>query len=101
MAKVIVLPNAEVDLAQASAWYEEQRTGYGEKFEAAVSRMLQQLETFPQLYQTVAPDIWRAYERTFKFNLLYFYSEVTNEVLVFAVFHASRDSSNWRGRLNG
>ncbi len=50
--EVRLRPEAEQDLADAAAWYEEQRQGLGHKFLDEVLTMLSSIADTPLMYQT-------------------------------------------------
>jgi hypothetical protein len=48
--RLIVRPDAEVELTAAAAWYEEKREGLGEQFVAAVDAALSAIEGSPETW---------------------------------------------------
>ena len=95
-AKLVVAPEAELDIAEAYVWYERRRIGLGEEFlepvDACVGRYRQ-----PEMY-SLAHDVYRrALIRRFPYAVFYEFAEST--VTVYSVFHTSRDQEKWRRRL--
>jgi plasmid stabilization system protein ParE len=95
--ELILIPEAELDLVEAYAWYEKRRAGLGEEFLSSVDARLESIRRQPELYALVHEAYRRALIRRFPFAIFYEYSEA--EVVVYAVFHTSRDPEKWRQRL--
>jgi Flp pilus assembly protein TadD len=59
-AKLIIAPEAEQDLGEAYAWYEEWRLGLGEEFLGCVDACIQAICRMPEIYklQVVVYLIW-------------------------------------------
>jgi plasmid stabilization system protein ParE len=96
-AKLIITPEAEEDVAEAYAWYERQRTGLGEPFLTAVDDCIQRLLRAPQAHQTIYDQYRRGLVRRFPYAVIYECDQ--NMVIVYCVFHTSRDPEKWRARL--
>ena len=47
---LIIRPEAELDLADTYAWYEEQAKGFGTDFFDSVEEILQRVQANPRLY---------------------------------------------------
>jgi toxin ParE1/3/4 len=93
---VRLTPEAEADLAEAHAWYQQRRHGLGDEFLRSVDAALAAMERLPEAYPAVHRDIRRALLRRFPYAL--FYRLVGGEVLVIGCFHAARDPKSWRTR---
>ncbi len=96
-SELILAPEAEVDVAEAYAWYERRRVGLGEEFLSSVDACLEGIRRQPQMYPLVHEMYRRALIRRFPFAIFYEYAEA--KVTVYAVFHTSRDAEKWRQRL--
>ena len=96
-AKLVVAPEAELDLAEAYAWYEKRRVGLGEEFLSSVDACLESIRRQPRMYALVHEAYRRALIRRFPFAIFYEYAEP--DVTVYSVFHTSRDPEKWRQRL--
>jgi plasmid stabilization system protein ParE len=94
---VIVRPEAERDIAEASDYYESQRTGLGDAFEAAVEVVFRQVERMPELHQVVFKTVRRAALKRFPYAV--FYCIQDGDVVVIAVSHGRRDPGRWKSRL--
>ena len=69
--RVAFRPAAARDLAEASAWYESDRPGRGERFLVAVRRILSLLASHPEAFPTVHGAVRRAMVGRFPYALYY------------------------------
>jgi len=96
--ELIFAPEAERDLAEAYAWYEERRAGLGEEFLGCVDACLQSICRTPGQHPVVYETYRRGLIRRFPYALFYEYSQ--NSVTVYGIFHTARDPEKWRRRLS-
>ena len=97
VARLIIAPEADVDLDEAYAWYEERRAGLGEQFLGAVDACFQGIRRMPVMHPEVHEQYRRALVRRFPYAIFYEYEQ--GAVTVYCVFHTSRDPQKWRQRL--
>jgi plasmid stabilization system protein ParE len=87
---------AEDDIYEAAAWYESQRLRLGHDFldaiEASFARISENPLQFPVLYRGTR----RALLSRFPFGV--FFRVESEDVVVLAVMHASRNPVRWRER---
>ena len=87
---------AEDDIYEAAAWYESQRLRLGHDFldaiEASIARISENPLQFPVLYRGTR----RALLSRFPFGA--FFRVESENVVVLAVMHASRNPVRWRER---
>ncbi len=96
MNPVIILPEAEGDLAQAYQWYEKQVDGLGSEFLLCVDACIRSIARSPKIHQKVHKNIRRALVRRFPYGI--FFIEESGHINVLAVFHARRDPTIWQSR---
>ena len=96
-AKLILAPEVQQDLAEASAWYESRRTGLGDEFLDCLDACIAAILRMPEMQAVVHKQYRRALIRRFPYAVFYECKEHT--VTVYAVFHAARDPAKWRHRL--
>ena len=96
--ELAIAPEAELDLAEAYAWYENRRAGLGEEFLSSVDACLESIRRRPEMYPVVDEGYRRSLIRRFPYAVFYEQSEAT--VTIYAVFHTSRDPDKWRQRLS-
>lgn len=95
--ELVLVPEAELDLVEAYAWYEARRPGLGEEFLASVDACLEGIRRQPKMYSVVHEAYRRALIRRFPYAVFYEHSDAA--VTVYAVFHTSREPNKWRERL--
>ncbi len=95
--ELVILPEAEQDIDEAYAWYEERQEGLGERFLAQVDATLDMLRRQPLMHQVVHEQYRRAVLRRFPYVI--FYEAVGDRVTIYSVFHTSQDPAKWRKRL--
>ena len=94
---LIVTDEAERDVAEAFAWYEDRRAGLGEDFLTSLDASLQGLRRMPEMHALAYRTFRRALIRRFPYAI--FYEFEAQCVTVYSVFHTARDPQKWRQRL--
>jgi len=94
--EVRLRPEAEQDLADAAAWYEEQRQGLGHEFLDEVLTMLSRIAETPMMYPNVHRNARRAVIHRFPFGVYFRVEHAT--IVVVAVMHGSRNPRRWKNR---
>jgi plasmid stabilization system protein ParE len=89
-------PEAERDLADAAAWYQEQSPGLGHEFLEEILASFSTIEKTPRLYPVIHRKTRRALIRRFPFGI--FYRIEPSAVVVVAVMHGSRNPRLWKSR---
>ena len=95
--KLILLPRAEEDIAEAYAWYQERQPGLGEEFLRCVDARLLSIQRNPEMYALAHESYRRALLRRFPYAV--FYEVLEDSITVYSVFHCSQDPEKWRKRL--
>lgn len=95
--ELVVAPEAQHDLDDAYAWYEDHRFGLGEVFLTCVDACMRAVLRCPEMHETVHENYRRALVRRFPYAIFYEYAD--DVVTVYCVFHTSRDPGKWRHRL--
>lgn len=94
---VYVRRAAELDLAEAQMWYEEQQVGLAAKFHLELDRVFARLTETPLIYPAVYRNIRRAVLHRFPF--LVWYHVEGSVVTVLACTHGKAAPSKVRRRL--
>src|SRR5258708_30810056 len=97
--RLVLAPEVEQDIAEAFAWYEEQRSGLGEEFLASVEVALETIHRRPELYAAVYENCRRTFVRRFPYGIFHEYSGTI--VTVYCIIHAARDPAKWHKRVPG
>ncbi len=87
-------PDAQTDIAEAYAWYEVQRRGLGEEYLVCLDAGFERITRMPEGHPEVYRSFRRALIRRFPYSI--FYQIVDGSVIVYAVFHNSRDPKKWK-----
>jgi plasmid stabilization system protein ParE len=94
---VTVRPDAAADLADAKAWYDDQRPGLGDEFLAAIADAFTRLEQNPEQFPFYYRDFRRVLVERFPYKV-FFRTRGEADVIVFRVLHSASDH---RRRLRG
>lgn len=89
-------PEAELDLADAASWYEQQCVGLGHQFLDEAMASLSAIAESPLIYPTVHRNTRRALMHRFPFGV--YYRVDSSAVVVVAIMHGSRNPQRWKGR---
>lgn len=93
---LIITPEAEADLADARAWYEQQRVGLGDDFLVCVEEAFNRIQRMPLTPRTIFQDIRRSLVHRFPYGV--FYKVTSDHIAVIAVYHLRRDPRGWQSR---
>jgi len=93
---LIVRPEAEVELAEAFDWYEQQVVGLGNRFLLSIDAAINSIRRDPLQYPIIYKDIRRALTRRFPYQV--FFTIDNLQIVVIAVFHGMRNPSVWQSR---
>lgn len=92
---------ARADVADASRWYDAQRSDLGLDFLRAIDRAIARIEAAPRVGSRVPgvldPDIRRVPVRRFPYHVVYI--ELTDRAQILAVAHQRRRPRYWIGRV--
>lgn len=88
---------AELDVAKAQLWYEEQQTGLAARFHRELSNALDRLAETPFIYPVVYRNIRRAVLHRFPF--LVWYCVEGSVVTIMACTHGKANPGKIRRRL--
>ena len=94
--KIIIRPEAESDLQEAYAWYEDQSKGLGADFILCVDAALSLIQRSPESYAQVHKNIRRALTRRFPYGI--FYIAEVDKIIVLVVVHVKRNPKHWQKR---
>jgi len=95
--ELIVAPEAEQDLTEAYAWYQQQRPGLGEEFLTCVDAAIASIVRSPEARGLIHLNYRRALVRRFPYAV--FYEYLGEAVTIYGIFHGARDPQKWRTRL--
>jgi plasmid stabilization system protein ParE len=96
---LIVSPEAQDDLAEIRAWYENQRPGLGRAFLDSVEHAFERIERSPSSFETALRNVRLA--STPRFPYIIYFRCIEDDLVVIGVFHNRRDPRAWRSRVLG
>ena len=96
-SRLIVLPEAVDDAAEAFRWYELRSPGLGERFLSQVDVCIDQIRRQPELFELAYKLYRRAIVRDFSYVI--FYTSRDDAVIVASIFHSAQNPKKWRQRL--
>ena len=94
--RIVLQPQAEVDIDDAAAWYESERAGLGTEFVEDLSVLLERIESNPQQFPIVHEQTRRGMLTRFPYGAFFVVREDT--VVVLAVVHLHRHPDTWKRR---
>lgn len=95
--KLRFLEDAKIELAEAKAWYNRERSGLGNAFVREVKTTIAKVAKNPEQWAEIEPGIRCCQTARFPYGLIYIVRR--NELLVLAVMHLHREPGYWRNRL--
>ena len=87
---------ADLEVAEAALWYDEQQAGLGERFLAAVETAANAAARSPQLCLRVHGNLRRILVHRFPYALMFRDSDA--ELLVASCYHLHGDPTDWQSR---
>jgi len=95
---LVLAPEAEDDLLDATDWYDANQPGLGDAFLRSVDASFARIGRFPQSFPANDHDIRSALLRRFPYAVLFRIRETRIEVI--AIWHGRRDPKGWQERLS-
>jgi len=97
MRQIKVTDDAKNDLQESAEYYEHNQTYLGHNFldkvEEALERIKENPVQFPQIYK----EVRRALVGKFQYQVLFVIKSM--KIIVFAIFHNSRNPEVWKQRV--
>ncbi|MGH9949982.1 MAG: type II toxin-antitoxin system RelE/ParE family toxin, partial [Pyrinomonadaceae bacterium] len=92
-------PAAKIELDEAIDWYNEQAEDLSAKLVEAIDADLVRIQKSPMLFPVVhGTTIRQAAVQKFPFIILF--TVEAERILVYSIFHTSRNPIIWRGRID-
>jgi plasmid stabilization system protein ParE len=95
--RLIIRPEAGLDIQDAFLWYETQRQGLDSEFVRSVDSCLSKIGRHPLSCPIIYKQSRRALIQRFPYGLIYVYDQ--NIISVVACFHGKRNPKQWRDRI--
>jgi len=97
MMPVVLTPEAENELMEASMYLKEQRLGLSDEFDREIARLLHLIGEYPRLGARFRNSRYR-YVVSRRFSYVIYYEIKKAIVLVVAIPHGRRRQGYWRKR---
>lgn len=94
--RLLLEPEAELDLEEARIWYEERSTGLGVEFLRNIRATLAVIERQPDLFPAVHGTVRRGTIHRFPYAVYYVAEETVTAVI--GCIHTRRDPTVWQSR---
>lgn len=91
------LKPAQSEVDEAIEYFDEQRSGLGDRFEQGLLDTIQFITEHPLSGKPLTERVRRFRLRTFRYNVVYVVDGA--EIIIVAVAHHRRRPGYWRGRL--
>jgi len=98
MYKCVILPLAKQDILEAALWYNKCSSGLGRRFTAEVREKIRLIRQNPLASNVRYDGVRTSVLSIFPYMLHYSVDEVNKTVIIYAVFHTSRDPELWESR---
>jgi len=89
MYTIVIKPNAIDMTKDAYQWYEKQQLGLGNLFMRELDSCYDKLEMWPASYTKIKKNFRHILLKKFPYVIIY--EIINNDVVVYAVFHTSRN----------
>jgi len=97
MKTIRIIEAAELELNDASEYYESQAKGLGFLFLHEVEKTLERIAESPSAWTSISEHVRRRIVKRFPFGILF--SELEEEIVVIAVMNLKRKPRYWINRL--
>lgn len=87
--EIIIRPTARNNVDDTIQWYEEQQTGLGIKFYRQFLDGIEKIKTNPTYFTFIYEEFRRINLKSFPYNIIY--KVIDDVVVVFTIYHHSRD----------
>lgn len=99
MTRVILGDEARADALEAYQFYEERRTGLGDRFRTHLDFAIARIQRSPELYPVIHRDLRRRLVERFPFAI--YYRIYPGIIFIVAVMHAKQNPRAWKARVSG
>jgi len=90
--RLILKPEVEGDVEEAYNWYEDQKEGLGEEFLSELTEFYKKIESNPTSFSKAKRSYRQVALKRFPYVIVY--EIVKTEIVIYAVFHTSRNPRN-------
>ncbi|MCP4350161.1 MAG: type II toxin-antitoxin system RelE/ParE family toxin [Desulfobacterales bacterium] len=94
--KIKFHPEAEFELCEAREWYARQRSGLDAEFMRCIDETVARIRRYPEMFPFAMRNARKTMVKRFPYTV--YYETGDDEIMVLAVFHASRNPEHWQRR---
>jgi toxin ParE1/3/4 len=98
MISIEIRPEAEAEIREAFAWYEEKRRGLGHQFLVSLASVLERVRRHARSFPADDSGLHKAIIRRFPY-IIYFELE-EDRACILAVYHGHRRPRTWTDRIS-
>lgn len=91
--RILIFPEAELDISEAALWYNERQQGLGKRFIVSVTHEIAIIKRNPLLFEIRYKDVRTA--PTPRFPYLIHFTIEKQTILIKAIYHTSRSTDLW------
>ena len=92
--QIIIRDRAVDEMQETYNWYEMHVQGLGEKFLNVVHDYLDKIAENPNYFKNTYKEFREVYIQKFPFLIVYFIDRKAKKIVIFSVFHTSRNPEN-------
>ena len=96
MMRVRLLPEAENELIEAAQWYREQSVGLDYEFIRCMDEAMKRIGRTPLMFPVIHQGKRRILAKRFPYSIIF--DVLEDEILIYAIFHFSRNPKHWKRR---
>ena len=91
--QLVFRPEAQKELLDAMAWYEERAVGLGFEFARAIDVVIERIRRTPLTFPALESGFRHVMARKFPYSIIYRLTE--SEIVVVSCFHHRRKPGSW------
>jgi len=95
--RLLLRPEARLDVEDAAFWYEDQRQGLGDRFTNELNTFLDRIAETPHQFPEVGDSVRRGLLHQFPYAVYFMLEE--EKVVVLAILHQRRKPDLWKRRV--
>jgi len=94
--RLVLRPEARLDIREAALWYDEQSPGLGDRFVEDLNALFERILEAPLQFPKIDPAVYCALPHGFPYKVYFRLDQTSARIL--AVMHQSRHPDAWRSR---
>jgi plasmid stabilization system protein ParE len=95
--RLVIRPEAQLDLDEAAFWYDDQKPGLGELLTEELAILLERITDHPLQFPQIGQDVHRGLLHRFPYAVYFLLAD--ESVVILALLHQHRNPGIWKARL--